>query len=92
MQKKVYLHNEKDNVAVALEDLEPGDTVVVNRNGVKKEISVKEKIPFGHKIALETIKKDGEVYKYGALIGVATKDIEEGSHVHIHNIKSLKYN
>lgn len=89
--KKIHLHDEKDNVAVALEELEPGDVISVLKNGTEKKIVVKEKIPFGHKIALETIEKDGEVIKYGGLIGVAKTKIEEGSHVHIHNLKSLKY-
>ena len=46
---------------------------------VKKEITSniisKDHIPFGHKIALSKINKNDYVYKYGQIIGVASKDI-----------------
>ncbi|WP_290596393.1 MULTISPECIES: UxaA family hydrolase [unclassified Archaeoglobus] len=91
MYKKVHIHDKRDNVAVALEDLKPGDKIKVNRNGAELEIEVKQEIPFGHKVALERIQRGGEVIKYGETIGVATEDIAEGEHVHIHNLRSLKY-
>ncbi len=86
--KKTHIHDKKDNVAVALEDLKPGDKVKIEN----KEIEIRQEIPFGHKIAVEDIKEGGEVIKYGEVIGVAKEDIRAGEHVHIHNIKSLKYN
>jgi len=89
--QKVHLHNEKDNIAVALENLEPGDMIVVLRDGKEEKIPVKENISFGHKIALEDIDSDERVIKYGRLIGVAKKHIEAGEHVHVHNLRSLKY-
>lgn len=89
--KKTHLHDKKDNVAVALEELEPEDTIVVSKSGKEKKISVKEDIPFGHKVALEDIDSGGKVIKYGELIGVAKNKIEAGKHVHVHNLRSLKY-
>ncbi len=89
--KKIHLHDEKDNVAVALEDLEPGDKVRVEKGGKEVEISVKERIPFGHKVALELIDAGGKVVKYGEIIGAATEKIEPGEHVHTHNVRSLKF-
>jgi len=89
--KKVHLHDVKDNVAVALEDLEPGDRISVEKNGRKVEVIVRERVPFGHKVALETIDAGNRVVKYGELIGIASKKIEAGEHVHTHNVKSLKF-
>lgn len=42
----------------------------------------------GHKIALSLIKQGENVIKYGYPIGFATEDIQPGSHVHVHNIKT----
>ncbi|MEM4540568.1 MAG: UxaA family hydrolase [Archaeoglobaceae archaeon] len=84
---KVYLHDEKDNVVVALDNLKPGDKIEAKG----KVITVRQEIPFGHKVAIENIPKGSYIIKYGEVIGVATTNIEEGEHVHIHNLKSLKY-
>lgn len=73
-----------DNVAVALAELSPGMIAVAG--GLR--IRVRERIPFGHKFALERIPKGGQVVKYGHTIGHATRSIEVGSHVHVHNLIS----
>jgi len=90
-QKKVHLHNPKDNVGVALADLEKGDMVQVDRGSGPVSIEIHEPVPFGHKFALEPFKPDGDVTKYGGFIGKATVDIAVGQHVHTHNIKGVKY-
>lgn len=77
--------NSKDNVAVALRDIK-GDSYVRLSNG--KKIYVKQSIPFGHKFAVKKIDKGEPIIKYGETIGVATSAIEEGKHVHVHNIVS----
>ncbi len=90
MKIDALLINSKDNVATALRDIDANESVTVGENKKKKSISVKEKIPFGHKFATKTIKKDGNIYKYGEIIGKATKSIPEGYYAHIHNIESLR--
>ena len=45
-------------------------------------------IETGHKKALCNINKGEKVMKYGFPIGVATEDINEGDHVHSHNLKT----
>ena len=45
-------------------------------------------IKAGHKIALCDIKQGEYVFKYGQIIGKATKDIKQGEWIHSHNIKS----
>ena len=54
-------------------------------------MEAKEDIPLGHKIALRDIKEGEKVKEYGEIIGRATKDISKGSHVHVHNIRSLRW-
>jgi altronate dehydratase len=42
-------------------------------------------VPFGHKIALVPIAAGAAVIKYGVVIGHATREIDCGEHVHVHN-------
>jgi altronate dehydratase small subunit len=91
MRKLLFIHNSADNVAVALADLKAEDTVEVKINSTLRKIKLKEDIPYGHKVALLDIEKGSKVIKYGEVIGIATENILEGSHVHIHNVKSLRY-
>jgi hypothetical protein len=44
-------------------------------------------VPFGHKVALRAIGAGEPVVKYGVAIGVATRPIAEGEHVHVHNCR-----
>lgn len=78
--EKIYKINFNDNVAVAIAPLIKGEAV----DGV----IVKEKIPFGHKIALCDINKGEDIFKYGASIGKASQNISKGSLVHTHNLQS----
>lgn len=77
----IYKINSSDNVGVALEEISAG----YSADGV----TVKEKIPFGHKVALYNIKQGDRVVKYGFPIGYATTDICAGCHIHDHNLKTL---
>lgn len=81
---------EKDNVATALEDTGAGDTVVVHRGELDKEIRVKDDIAFGHKFALKRIDVGEDIIKYGEVMGKATANIEPGEHVHVHNVESQR--
>lgn len=76
--------NPNDNVAVAIQDLNPGDQLDVN--GV--EVAIIDAIPTGHKFALRNIAVNENVIKYGYPIGHATQDIKAGQHVHTHNVKT----
>lgn len=84
--------NEKDNVAVVFQqDVHPGDTLEVRLyNGTPLVIKARDNVPYGHKIAIETIVSGEHVVKYGEVIGGAVRDIPAGSHVHVHNVCSLR--
>ena len=71
--------NEKDNVGVAPMDIPK------NKKVDDKCITL-ENIPFGHKVSLEDIQKGNYIFKYGQIIGTASKDIKIGEHVHSHNL------
>ena len=88
--KKAIVMDAKDNVATLLSDIEANDVVQVMIGDKTTETKVQEKIQFGHKFAMETIKKGQNVVKYGEVIGQATQDIGQGRHVHVHNVESLR--
>ena len=80
----------KDNVATAVADLEARSVARAICEGRAIETVIKSPIPFGHKYAIKRIREGEPIVKYGEAIGVSTKTIEEGEHVHIHNIVSLR--
>lgn len=84
MKKQWIQIHPNDAVAVALEPLGKGQTIV----GENFEVTLKEDIPQGHKFTLHPIKKGEALLKYGHPIGEATQDIDSGSWVHTHNMKT----
>jgi hypothetical protein len=79
----IHIHPD-DNIAIVTGDaaagdkLECGDAVVVAAGAV----------PRFNKIALEDIAEGDAVRRYGLPIGIATRNILKGEHVHVHNIRS----
>jgi altronate hydrolase len=49
-------------------------------------LTVRERVPRGHKIAVAAIGKNEPVRKYGQIIGFASKSIAPGEWVHEHNV------
>jgi altronate dehydratase small subunit len=90
MKKDAIMIHEKDNVATVLRDIEPDETVTIGLGEEGIEMPIHEHIPYGHKFAVRDIQKGGNIFKYGEVIGRATKDIPAGTHAHIQNIESLR--
>ena len=90
MQKKAILIYKRDSVATALCQLEKGDSVELGIEDLAINIVLLQDIPFGHKFALKDIQQGESVTKYGEAIGLATKPIRQGEHVHVHNVESQK--
>ena len=84
--RAVLVISERDNVATALEALEPGRRIDAGGAFV---VAI-DPIPAGHKIALRPIGDGAAVVKYGSPIGTAVGDIAAGSHVHTHNVASSR--
>jgi hypothetical protein len=73
-----------DNVLVAIQTLEAGDSVVIDG----RALSVPCRLTLGHKLAARDIRCGEKILKYHMPIGSATRDIAAGEHVHLHNMKS----
>jgi altronate hydrolase len=67
-----------DSVAVSTETIVAGSAV--------DGLTAVNDIPCGHKIATRDIDRGESVLKYGLIIGVATRKIAQGEHVHNHNL------
>ena len=72
----------RDDVLVALRDLQPGETV----RSSTESLVAQTLVPRGHKIASAALSAGTVVRKYGWPIGRATRDIAPGEHVHTHNL------
>lgn len=73
-----------DNIAVALQPLEAGQTLAIGDGG----FTLKDPIAPGHKFALRDIAKGETVLKYTVSIGRSTRAIMAGESVHTHNLAS----
>jgi galactarate dehydratase len=74
--------NERDNVAVVANEhgLPPGTDI---EDGTK----LLDHVPHGHKVALTDIPKDGEVVRYGEVIGYALESIKRGRWINEHMVQ-----
>lgn len=81
--KTIRLNN-YDNVAIAVVDLE--------KNISSNNLLIKNFIPKGHKVALQNINLGDPIIKLNHVIGIASKNIKKGEHVHIHNINLGRIN
>ena len=79
MNKFLQIDN-RDNVAVALQNLEPGFEIL-------ERLSVRETIPAKHKVSLQRISSGGRIIMYGVTVGLAVETIEAGALLTTENIK-----
>src|SRR5512132_1737327 len=78
----LYLRlNPADDVVIACRELEAGTSLL------KEGVVCRERIPAGHKVATRAIAAGEPVRRYSQIIGFATKAIEPGYHVHVHNLE-----
>ncbi|OYD46822.1 altronate hydrolase [Sphingobacterium cellulitidis] len=73
----------KDNVLVALRDLVAGYTLKFQG----KEVVLKRAVSAKHKLTIEPMKKDSEVYMYGVLVGKVNEDLDAGELLDVHNLR-----
>lgn len=83
MQDILRIH-EADNVSIALKQLTRGTIVEID----KKQIVILEDIPQGHKFAITPIIEGEDIIKYGYKIGTAIMNLDPGSWIHVHNVKT----
>ena len=93
MNYGILMHDARDDVGVAVMDLESGDKIgAATLDGVQVgSIQINEDIPLGHKVAIQDISNGQNIIEYGDVIGKATQQIGQGSHVHTHNLATLRW-
>ncbi len=52
------------------------------------EYAFEQDLNLGHKVAMRAISAGEKIIKYGVSIGSATRAIQAGEHVHLHNMQS----
>jgi len=75
----IRLHPE-DDVVIARVEIPTGTLIA------KEKVAAVVTIPAGHKVAVREIAQGKPVRRYNQIIGFATRAIEAGDHVHVHNI------
>ena len=82
----VHLHA-RDNVAIAKTELHAGTALALEAGPqVGDQVVVRQLIPSGHKVALQRIAAGEPVRRYGQVIGLSSREILPGDHVHTHNL------
>ena len=80
--------NPGDNVVTLVEEACAGDRVQYITAGGREELPALGAVPFGHKVAIRDIPAGEPVVKYNEAIGRASRPIQRGEHVHVHNVQS----
>lgn len=85
-------HYEGDSVAVAVRDIAAGPAQGGYLRGSETvHLDVLQDIPLGHKVALVDIAEGDDVREYGARTAIAAADIKKGEYVHVHNVRSARW-
>ena len=93
MKYGILIHEEQDDVGVAVMDLRAGTEIGAATLEGKSlgAVKVTQDIPIGHKIALRNLPADKHIIEYNRPIGRAAQDIVPGEHVHVHNLRTLRW-
>lgn len=83
IDKLIRLHP-ADNILIVRQPLHPGETTAYEA----LQYEIREEIPTGHKMAGRDIAPGEKIIKSGVPIGSATRQIQAGEHIHLHNMKS----
>lgn len=93
MKYGILMHEANDDVGVAVLDLTAGSEIgaATLEGTLIGSLVLTQDIPLGHKVAMRDMARDQQVIEYGRAIGCATQPIVRGEHVHIHNIRTLRW-
>lgn len=72
--------DERDNVAIAVQEIKQGTELMPG-------VVALSDIPQGHKIALQSIAKDGAIIRYGVVLGYALDTIAKGQWINEHMLR-----
>lgn len=87
-QARALALDPRDNVATALRRLEAREAVRPVGAADPGAVILREPVDLCHKFALRPIAQGDPVVKYGQPIGLASRAIAAGEHVHTHNLTS----
>lgn len=73
----------RDNVLVALNDIEAGTEIAVDAHQIK----VRQRIPSKHKVFIEDVDAGGDVFMYGTLVGKVQRRVSKGELMTTENTK-----
>ncbi|MDQ7990039.1 MAG: UxaA family hydrolase [Candidatus Dactylopiibacterium sp.] len=88
------VHEKQDTTGVVVvEGVAAGQAVTgwVMDTDEAVQVTVRDAIPIGHKLALTDIAEGSDVIKYGQVIGRAVAAIPRGAHLHVHNVKTKRW-
>jgi (2R)-sulfolactate sulfo-lyase subunit alpha len=91
---QLLVHDHKDNVGVVVvEGLTAGTDMlcVVTADDSSFQLTARDDVPIGHKVALKDLSAGDTAVKYGVDIGKIVADVKKGCHVHIHNLKTKRW-
>src|SRR5690606_22337308 len=81
LDEAVLRLREIDDVVIARRALPPAEYALASGGS----LTVRDRIPRGHKLAVKPVAEGDPIRKYGQVIGFADRPIEPGEHVHTHN-------
>ena len=90
--RNAMIIDSSDDVVIAIEPIEKGEMVEYLCEGKAVQFPALEDIIIYHKIARCDIAEGVPVRKYGEHIGIASRDIQKGEHLHVHNVASHREN
>ena len=77
-----------DNVATLLAEAAASVPLQIVGPAGRHNLTAREKIELGHKVALATIPEGAPIVKFGIVIGIAMRPIARGEWVRLHNCRS----
>jgi altronate dehydratase small subunit len=87
---KIWVIDKTDNVGTVIGGNIDSMTSVAIVGATLGTLDVVPAVPYGHKVALHAMPVGTRVVKYGVVIGRLVGDVEQGEHVHVHNLQSLR--
>ena len=93
MEHNLFMHRGEDHAGVALAAIKAGERIrgLVLADGSRIELDALQDVPLAHKIAVKNVVPGEHVMLHGHPAGTATRPIRAGEHVHVHNMKSLRW-
>lgn len=89
-EPKIWIIDRNDNVGTVIgADIGAMSSAPVV-GAMAARLEVIQPIPYGHKVALQDMPAGAPVIKYGVVIGRLSSDVKTGTHVHVHNLQSLR--